>query len=206
MEKDLYIYLAGTIKKGKEEEKELEWADAEMSLLKRSLAPLSVTLLNPAIRTDELSDQKSVFGRDLFQVYSSHLVLVDARERRGLGVGAEMMFAKMNRIPVVAWLPEETHYRRQKIEFLGQSIESWIHPFVYNLSDFLATSLEQAAHWIQNDLLKGKVNVKGAEMAQEAIQYYLATQLCHDKGMHEIVQKQDYFTHKFNQLCLQPTK
>src|ERR1700722_9849273 len=144
MEKHLYIYLAGTIKKSNEDQ-DLDWTQEEMILLKRSLSPVELTFLNPAMRSDDLSDQKSVFGRDLFQVYSSHIVLVDAREKRGLGVGAEMMFAKMNRIPVVAWLPEKTHYHRQKIHLLGQHVESWIHPFVFNLSDYLAPSLEQAA-------------------------------------------------------------
>lgn len=199
MNKFLYIYLAGTIKKSKDDQ-DLEWTQGDILLLKRCLAPLQVTFLNPAIRSDDLSDQKSVFGRDLFQVYSSHCILVDAREKRGLGVGAEMMFAKMHRIPVIAWLPEESHYYRQKIHLLGQKVEPWIHPFVFNLSDYLAPTLEQAAEWIQNRLLKGKVNVKGPEVAREAIQHYLATQLQHDNGMHEMIQAQEYFVQKIDQL------
>lgn len=197
--KQIYIYLAGTIKKSNEDQ-ELEWTQEEITLLKDYLSPIQVTFLNPAMRSDDLSDQKSVFGRDLFQVYSSHLILVDAREKRGLGVGAEMMFAKMNRIPVVAWLPEETHYHRPKIHLLGQHVESWIHPFVFNLSDYLAPSLKHAAQWIQNILLKEKVKIKGPECTQEAIQHYLDTQLQRDNGMHEIVQTQDYFAHKIQQL------
>lgn len=199
METILYIYLAGTIKKS-QDEKELEWTEADMLELKRLLAPLQVAFLNPATRSDDLGDQKSVFGRDLFQVYSSHLILVDAREKRGLGVGAEMMFAKMNRIPVVAWLPQESHYHRQKIHLLGQHVKDWIHPFVYNLSDYLAPSLEKAADWIQNILLKGNAKIKGPEVAQQAIQHYLDTQLHFDHGMKEIVEAQDYFTQKINRI------
>jgi len=199
MERHLYIYLAGTIKKAKED-KELEWTIEDMSCLQQHFSPHAVTFLNPASRSDDLSDQKSVFGRDLFQVYSSDLVLVDARERRGLGVGSEMMFAKMNRIPVVAWLPEGTHYHRQKIDLLGQSVNSWIHPFVYNLSDYLAHSLEMAALWIQERLLKGNAEIKGPESLQESILYYLDTQLQRDDGMKEIVSKEAYFADKICQL------
>lgn len=200
MEKKLYIYLAGTIKKSPED-KELEWTQNEMLFLRRYLDPIQITFLNPATRSDDLADQKSVFGRDLFQVYSSHLVLVDAREKRGLGVGAEMMFAKMNRIPVITWLPEDTHYHRQTIHLLGQHVESWIHPFIFNLSDYLAPSLEKAADWIQQILMKGKVNIKGPEVTQEAIHHYLTTQLHHDHDMQTIV-KEDGFIQKLNQLKL----
>lgn len=199
MDRHLYIYLAGTIKKAKDE-KELEWSQQDMKVLQESLLPHAVTFLNPAARSDDLSDQKSVFGRDLFQVYSSDLVLVDAREKRGLGVGSEMMFAKMNRIPVVAWLPEGTHYHRQNIHLLGQAVESWIHPFVYNLSDYLAPSLEMAALWIQERLLTGTADIKGPESLQESILYYLETQLPRDHGMQDVVSKEPYFAHKIRQL------
>lgn len=200
MNRHLYIYLAGTIKKGKEEENELEWTKQEMNLLQECLSPHPVTFLNPSIRSDDLSDQKSVLGRDLFQIYSSDLILVDARAKRGLGVGSEMMFAKMNRIPVVVWLPEESYYHRQKIQFLGQTVKSWIHPFVCHLSDHLAPSLELASLWIQESLLKEKVEIKGPESIQEAMLHYLDTQLYRDNGMHEMVSKDTHLISKMNQL------
>lgn len=199
MDRHLYIYLAGTIKKGKEE-KELEWTEKEMALLRQCLAPHQITFLNPATRSDDLSDQKSVFGRDLFQVYSSDLVLVDTREKRGLGVGSEMMFAKMKRIPVIAWLPEHSYYHRKSIQLLGKSVDDWIHPFIFNLSDYLAPSLEMAALWIEERLLKGNVEIKGPEAIQDSILYYLETQLQHDSGMRETVANVPAITQKMTQL------
>ncbi len=199
MVKKIYIYLAGTIKKGKEE-KELEWTQQDINLLHHYLSPLDVNFLNPATRSDDLSDQQSVFGRDLFQVYSSHFVLVDAREKRGLGVGAEMMFAKMNRIPVVAWLPHESHYHRQTIHYLGQEVKEWIHPFVFNLSDYLAPSLELAAKWIHDSFLKENQKIKGPDSVQQAMQHYLSSHLQRDHGMHQIVQTDDYFLNKINTI------
>ncbi|MDB6081124.1 MAG: hypothetical protein JWO53_396, partial [Chlamydiia bacterium] len=101
MKQIISIYLAGTIKKGKDEEHELCWTTEHKELLQKCCPNTELLFLDPATRSDDLSDQQSVFGRDMFQVFSSHLVLVDTRGRRGLGVGAEMMFAKMHQIPVV---------------------------------------------------------------------------------------------------------
>lgn len=200
MKDHLCIYLAGNIKKGKEDENELTWTEKDMEMLQRQIPSTKLTFLNPASRSDDLSDQKSVFGRDLFQVYSSHLVFVDARGKRGLGVGAEMMFAKMNRIPVIAWLPGNSHYHREHIHLLGQNINSWIHPFVFNLSDYLAADLIQAGHWIRDSLLANKVSIKGADSIKEAMNDYLENQLQQDCGMHEMVKASRHLLDKVNQV------
>ena len=168
----LSIYLSGNIRKGKEEEHDLVWSDVERHYLHEALAPIIPVFLSPAHRQDDLSDQVSVFGRDLWQISSSQLVLVDARGKRGIGVGAEMMFAKMNRIAVVSWLPENSHYHRSSLQLLGQEVTNYIHPFVLNLSDYLAPTLEQAALWIKEYLEPGKVAIKGPECTQQAIDHF----------------------------------
>jgi len=88
MTKQLAIYLAGNIQKGHEDKSRLVWTQSDLDFLEQTV-PAKLTFLNPALRSDDLSDQRSVFGRDMLQVYSSDLVLVDARERRGLGVGED---------------------------------------------------------------------------------------------------------------------
>lgn len=88
-EEAVFIYLAGNIKKGHEKADEDYWTDIEMSAIRETLSPIPVVFLNPADRSDDLSDQQSVFGRDLTQVMSSDVIFVDARQRRGLGVGAD---------------------------------------------------------------------------------------------------------------------
>ena len=188
----LYIYLAGNIKKGKEEEHELAWSEADIQCLRNALPSKTLVFLNPATRSDDLSDQKSVFGRDMFQVFSSTLVLVDARGKRGLGVGAEMMFAKLNQIPVVAWAPNPSHYLRPSLEFLGQNVKDWVHPFVYSLTDYIAPSLEAAAEWIGSKLSPSFVP-KGPESVREAMNHYLSTQLKNDHGMKELVSSYPHF-------------
>src|SRR5579872_2699636 len=94
------IYLAGSIQKG-HETNDLYWTRSDLETIEEALSDYNVKFLNPALRSDDLSDQQSVFGRDMLQVYCSDVVFVDARDRRGIGVGAEMMWAKMNQIPVL---------------------------------------------------------------------------------------------------------
>lgn len=88
---DLTFYLAGKIQKAHKAPNEVYWSEVDLNALKKVMAPSTLHFLNPAFCGDDLSDQKSVFGRDLMQVPSADIVLVDARDRRGLGVGAEMM-------------------------------------------------------------------------------------------------------------------
>lgn len=187
MKNTLSIYLAGNIKKGKEDDGKLVWTSVEQQILQKHLPNLNLVFLDPSNRKDDLSDQVSVFGRDMFQVSSSHLVLVDGRAPKGLGVGAEMMFAKTRRIPVVCWLPPNSHYHRPWINLLGQKFCDYIHPFVFNLSDYLAPTLEDAARWIQEELLTGKVEIKGVECTQEAMTHYIETQLERDTAMKAFV-------------------
>src|SRR5262245_39027064 len=126
MKQKIAIYLAGSIKKGHEKSDETYWTDEDMSLIRANLGKFDVSFLNPAFRTDDLSDSRSVFGRDMLQVFSSHIVFVDARDRRGLGVGAEMMWAKVNKIPVVTWSPRNSHYRKDHTTLLGVPVTNFV--------------------------------------------------------------------------------
>ena len=201
MKQPFFIYLAGNIRKGKEDDKEDIWTEKEMQYIQQLLPQLEIHFLNPHERNDDLSDQKSVFGRDLFQVFSSDLVLVDARGKRGLGVGSEMMFAKMHSIPVAAWVPKPSHYQRENLHMMGQLIPKWVHPFVENLSDFIGPSLEEICRWIGEDVTRSNIEVKGPECTTSAITYYLETQLERDRGVHEIVQaNRSHFDEKLHLL------
>lgn len=147
--KKIAIYLAGSIRKGHEATHDSFWTDIELNQIREHLPNYTISFLNPAFRTDDLSDQRSVFGRDMVQVFCSNFVFVDARERRGLGVGAEMMWAKVNRIPVVAWAPKNSHYHQSHTTLLSVSIQNFIHPFVESLSDQIVETVADGAAWMQ---------------------------------------------------------
>lgn len=191
MKEKIAIYLAGSIKKGNEREGETFWSENEITLLRNLLAPVIVSFLNPAFRSDDLSDPRSVFGRDMLQVFCSDVVLVDARDRRGLGVGAEMMWAKLNKIPVISWAPKDSHYHRSNTTLLDVPLEKFIHPFVESLSDHIADSLEDAVLWMQNLLTQPLQKIKGFDHIEEAMRHYKETQFQTDAPMRELISSCD---------------
>ena len=180
--KKLTLYLAGSIQKG-HEPNESEWTQKDINILESVLK--DVQILNPAFRQDDLSDQKSVFGRDMLQVFLADALFVDARHRRGLGVGAEMMWAKFLHKPVVTLAPVNTHYNKSETSLLGVKIQDYIHPFIYNLSDHIALSIEDGALFLKGHFeIKGKI--KGIRDVEEAMRYYRDHQFLHDNPMKEL--------------------
>ncbi|HSW72999.1 MAG TPA: hypothetical protein VLG44_06310 [Chlamydiales bacterium] len=185
------IYLAGSIKKGHENPHETFWTEENRKEITKGLTSFKVSFLNPALRKDNLSDQRSVFGRDMLQVFCSDVVFADVRDRRGLGVGAEMMWAKVHHIPVIAWAPKESHYHKSKATILDVPVENFIHPFVESLSDVVVETLEEGAHWMHAYFSgKTKIKIKGIEFIRSAMEYYKSTQLEFDLPMKEVLSEE----------------
>lgn len=187
MKKKIAIYLAGSIKKGHEKADESYWTDHDMSLIKSHLKKFDISFLNPAFRTDDLSDHRSIFGRDMLQVFSSNFVFVDARDRRGLGVGAEMMWAKVNKIPVVTWAPKNSHYHKDHTTILGVPVANFIHPFVESLSDKIVENLIEGSTWIDYVVSNANVEIKDVQYIGAAMQHYKDSQLYRDAPMTELL-------------------
>ena len=146
MSPPLRIYLSGSIKKGASDPRSPDhfWTTENEELIRRN-AGQPVELLNPS-RTDIRRQDFAInFGCDLYLVSMSDVVLVDARREKGIGVGAEMMFAVQSGIPVITWSPPDTHYRRSKVaDLFGEDLHNWIHPFVFGLSDHVVDDLDSA--------------------------------------------------------------
>lgn len=187
MDAKVSIYLSGSIKKGHKKANESFWTDEDMLFLKQNLPEYEVSFLNPAFRSDNLSDQRSVFGRDMIQVFCSDVVFVDARDRRGLGVGAEMMWAKFHKIPIVTLAPKDSHYNKSKTTLLGVAVEDWVHPFVEALSDAIVADLTEGAMWIRKFASACAPQVKDVESIQSAMQYYRDSNLLYDEPMKALV-------------------
>jgi hypothetical protein len=187
MDTKISIYLAGSIKKGHEKANESFWTDEDMLFLKNNLPEYEISFLNPAFRSDNLSDQRSVFGRDMTQVFCSDVVFVDARDRRGLGVGAEMMWAKFHQIPIVTLSPKDSHYNKSKTSLLGVAVEDWVHPFVESLSDAIVGNLEEGANWIRKFVSDSTSKAKGVEYIRSTMQYYRDSQLDRDEPMKALI-------------------
>jgi hypothetical protein len=201
MMKSVAIYLAGSIQKGHESGNELYWTEAHMSELTRALEPRELCFLNPAFRTDDLQDARAVFGRDMMQVFSADFIIVDARDRRGLGVGAEMMWAKFHNIPVITWAPPETNYNKSETTLLGVTVKNYIHPFVESLSDKVALTLLDAALFIEKALINPTFEPKGVAQIMQAMEHYLTKGLPRDLPMLEILRQNPSIKEKIDQLA-----
>jgi hypothetical protein len=186
MKSKIAIYLAGSIQKGHELH-ESYWSHNEMEILRNHLPDYLISFLNPAFRSDDLSDQHSVFGRDMLQVYCSNIVFVDARNRRGLGVGAEMMWAKFNSIPVITLAPKNTHYHKAETSLLGVPVDNWIHPFVESLTDKIVETLEEGAECINQIFNNPSFKIKDINHVHDAMRHYQQHQLDNDLPMLDLI-------------------
>ena len=189
MKPELAIYLSGSIQKGQADERDSFWTESEIRCIEGALGDFEVLLLNPAHRGDDLSDVLATLGRDLLQVAVADVVIVDARARRGLGVGAEMVVAQDLGIPVVTICPPDSHYYKLNFEFFGQHLAEWVHPFVHGLSDERVDDVRSACRWIRANVDTGAgCDVSGAsERVRHAVAHYMRTQLHRDAPMRDMV-------------------
>lgn len=181
------FYLAGRIQKTHEASDQKFWGKQEISSLRKAFPDQEIMLLNPAERLDDLADQLSVFGRDMTQVFVSDAVIVDARERCGLGVGAEMMWAKLHQKPVIIWAPQGSHYIKEKAKILDQQeVNRWVHPFVECLGDLIIDDFSEILPWLQT---LDKSSIKGVPSIHQAMKYYQQTQFEDDLPMKDLFDK-----------------
>ncbi|MBH5392094.1 class I SAM-dependent methyltransferase [Bradyrhizobium diversitatis] len=174
MMRPLRIYLSGSIKKGAGDSRTPDhfWTREDEEFI-RANAGRPVELLNPSKADIRRQDFAINFGCDLHLVSISDVVLVDARREKGIGVGAEMMFAIQRGIPVITWSPPDTHYRRSKItDLFGEDLHDWTHPFVFGLSDHVVDDLQEAMTIIQSGALNALAPRR--EQVEALIQRYRA--------------------------------
>jgi hypothetical protein len=176
--KTIKIYLCGSIKKGeKDNSKSFYWGSDEEAEILKSFGPeWEIALVNPATIELKRVDSFANFGGDMHLVKNSDIVFVDARDKKGIGIGAEMFAAKYFLKPVICLLPKGSHYRRDFIENLcGENVQNWVHPFITGLSDFVAETIPEAVGWMKR-LHKEPSQIKGMEVVEEAINYFVEKQ------------------------------
>lgn len=136
------VYLCGSVRKGRSDARPVDefWSEENEAVLKNQIRD-DIILLNPSKTQIQRSDYFVNFGCDLFLIKNSDIVLADLRTEKGVGVGAELMYARNIGIPVISWIPTNTHYRRDLFDVFGEDLRDWIHPFAYSLSDYIEGSL-----------------------------------------------------------------
>ena len=179
------IYCSGSIQKGAADNGKLCWTAAEKSILADALKPVDVRFLNPDDPLADMSDTAALFGRDLYQVQIADFVVVDARERRGIGIGIEMLASRMLDTPLVVVAPTNTHYRKDELTYRGTTVNDYIHPHLRHLADVVVENFESAGRWIR-EYLDCPTKPKTHSVLYEAIEAYRTNLLPIDSHMQEI--------------------
>jgi hypothetical protein len=179
---ELLIYCSGGIAKSTDAEPKLCWADDEKAALRLGADSISVAFLDPAEPLPELSDSAALFGRDMLQIQLADAVVVDARQRRGIGIGIEMLAARSSGTHLVAVVPPNSHYRREDLRLRGGSVADYVHPHLASLCDAVVDSFEEAGRWLR---AHGSEPPKGSdrEVIEAAIRAYRERLLSSDASM-----------------------
>ncbi|WP_067806825.1 hypothetical protein [Actinomadura formosensis] len=128
------VYCSGSIMKGAGDEKKLCWSDIERLEVAKGAAPREVVFLNPDDPITDPSNTLGQFGRDMYQVMVATAVIVDARERRGIGIGVEMTAATLLGTPIIVVAPRNSKYRADELEYRGVVVRDYVHPHVAALA------------------------------------------------------------------------
>lgn len=149
------IYLAGSVPKGEEEEKDfVNWRYRYREVLEKVF---DAEFIFPMSGDMDEGDFLLIVGKDSKSIKSSDLIIINAEERLGAGTSMELVIAKYFKKPVVTVLPKDSYHRKNNVTFGGKfHVEDWVHPFVHTFSDFIVEKIEDIEK-IKNDILSAKV-------------------------------------------------
>lgn len=177
------IYCSGSIIKGNASSKGRQvWTDTERRQLADAALPVEVHFFNPDDPIDTLDNTVGLFGRDMYQIQTADFVVVDARERRGIGIGVEMAASKLLHKTLVVVAPTNSYYRSETLSFRGGTVDNYVHPHVQVLADAIVEDFEAAGVWIRESLSKPR-HIKGLEAVYGSIEEYKREMLHLDAPM-----------------------
>lgn len=179
------IYCSGSIIKGANDSNKLCWSDVERQEIRKSAEPCDITFLNPDDPVADLSDSEALFGRDMFQIEQCNTVVIDGRERRGIGIGVELLAAKHFRRPVIGIIPPNSYYRQSNVAYRGGFVDEYIHPHFATLLDTIVDDFSAAGLWIRDELPVLQVGT-AQDVLDRAVTAYRHRLLSSDTPMREI--------------------
>lgn len=150
------IFLSGSVQKAvqKNDTGKTYWDNEDEQFLKTNLI-FPIELLNPNLVKIDQNNSEERFRQDLIMLLQSDLVIVDARGKKGIGIGSEMTLAKMYKIPVYSICPQASHYRKSVDE-----VKEWIHPFIFELSDKVFDSQQEVTDYLNELYTNGMIKNK----------------------------------------------
>lgn len=179
----LSIYCSGSIKKGKDDQTGPLWGDDERQAVSAG-AGTEVVYLCPDDPIVMPGNALGQFGRDMYQVLVATAVVVDARDRRGLGVGVEMAAAGILGTPVIVVAPRNSKYRMDTLTYRSVTVNDYVHPHVAAIADSIVDDFIEAGR-----VLPGLSRRPAAEVSSRpvwlssALEEYEKVVLPHDAPM-----------------------
>lgn len=172
------IFLSGSVQK---QFKELNkgksyWESEDENYLKSNLL-FKIKLLNPNTITIDKNNSEGRFNEDLKMLLDSDLIIADVKDKKGIGIGSEMLLAKIYKIPVYSICPPNSHYRKNISEN-----EEWIHPFIYELSDKIFDSKKDLVFYLNELFEIGKIPNKSEIDIMDAIDQLNGFDAGYDEG------------------------
>lgn len=182
------IYCSGSIIKGDNDTTKQCWGKSEREQVSAGAKPMELCFLNPDDPVIDLSDVAALFGRDMFQIQSADFVIIDCRERRGIGVGVELLASRLFETPVIAVAPKNSCYRSDHIRYRGGAVDDYIHPHLAVLADAIVGDFVAAGTWIGAFLdASAAPRSKSVDSLHDAISIYEERLLPSDRPMQELV-------------------
>jgi len=137
------IYLAGKVPK-QDDEKFEDWrALYKECIVNSNFSKEKIEFTDPMDKDLDESNFEMVYGHDCSLIRNCDLVIVNAKEKTGIGTSQEILIAKYYKKYVVTVVPENTIYNRRNITLMGRNIKKWIHPFVYTSSDLIIEDIKK---------------------------------------------------------------
>src|ERR1043166_1117619 len=176
------VYCSGSIQKGPADTKKLCWSDTERGQVSEGAYPVQIDFLNPDDPVTDLDDHLALFGRDMFQIQQCDAVVIDARERRGIGIGVELLAGRHFSRAVIGVLPPSSYYRQTNVEYRGGIAKNYVHPHFMSLLDSYVDDFAAAGRWIRDQLPSFRPTI-GASRLDAAIDAYKQRLLPNDAPM-----------------------
>jgi hypothetical protein len=155
----IFIFLSGSVNKGRHDTRDSEhfWTQEYENFLVETINGGAVVLLNPNNLTVDKFHSQARYEEDVNMLLESDLILVDARTKKGIGIGAEMMLAKLNSIPIFSFCPLNTHYHKVVRDHATGEDKEWVHPFICGLSTKIFDNLEELAYTVNEMIANGEI-------------------------------------------------
>jgi len=143
------VYCSGSIAKGTSDSKRICWTDVERNLVQTGAGSARIVFLNPDDPITDAANTLGQFGRDMYQVMIADAVIVDARERRGIGIGVEMAAAATLGTPIIVVAPRNSLYRQDQLNYRGVLVNDYVHPHVSSLASCVVNDFEEAGRAVE---------------------------------------------------------